>query len=275
MFRVAPLLMVTCLDFGLTAEPPLVQPLAPPPGPTTTAPATQPVQATTTQPVPHPAADARTERHVAELVAQLGDGDYRRREAAKHDLAALGPAIVPKLINHLPHPDEETSDRLIALIGTPQVLSARIEFAMRLLQTTDPDRIEQAVYLLFDDPPATCAPFKARARGATGALAAICGPIIEQLETRRAADATFREHYERLKVKDPAKADSLMELNLGSNIYAAEAAYWSAVEALEEHSAATTRPARLPPPPAPRIKLPTEPPRRGSPSKPPGESPPE
>lgn len=198
-----------------------------PPQQATTAPSSQPATRPASRPNQSPLAN-----RVDALVTQLGDRDYRRREAAQQDLAALGSAALPLLIQRVPNPDAETNDRLITLIGSPTAMALRIEFAARLLETADPDHMERAVYLLFDDPVAICEPFKLRVRDATGAMAAICAPIIEQLDRCRASDETTRNHIEKIRRKSPEKAAETLRKNKEGYLYNAEAAYWSAVEAL-------------------------------------------
>lgn len=203
---------------------------AAPPPPATTSPSTQPTTPPASRPTQSPLA-----HRVDALVTQLGDREYRRREAAQQELAALGSAALPLLIQRVPNPDAEINDRLITLIGTPAALAHRIEFATRLLETADPDHMERAVYLLFDDPVAACEPFKLRVRDATGAMAAMCAPIIEQLDRCRASDQTTRAHVEKIRRKSPEKAAETLRKNKEGYLYNAEAAYWSAVEALAAH----------------------------------------
>ncbi len=230
----------TALAAGLL--PLILQPSAghaTPPAQPSTSPSTQ----STTQPGARTAQSPLAHR-VDTLVTQLGDRDYRRRETAQQELAALGAAALPLLIQRVPNPDAEISDRLITLIGTPAALAHRIEFAARLLETADPDHMERAVYLLFDDPAAACEPFKLRVRGATGALAAICAPIIEQLDRCRASDENTRSHIEKIRRKSPAKAEETLQKNKEGFLYNAEAAYWSAVEALAAYIEQETPDAR-------------------------------
>lgn len=210
---------------------PLLQPSSAhqiaPPRQSTTAPSSRP----TTWPTSRPAQSSLA-RRIESLVVQLGDRDYRRREGAQQELASLGSAALPLLIQRVPHPDAEINDRLITLIGAPAAMALRIEFASRLLETADPDHLERAVYLLFDDPVAVCEPFKLRVRDATGAMAAICVPIIEQLDRCRASDEITRSHLEKIRRKSPEKAAETLRKNKEGYLYNAEAAYWSAVEAL-------------------------------------------
>lgn len=196
----------------------------------TTAPSSRPA----TWPVSRPAQSSLA-RRIESLVERLGDRDYRRREGAQQELASLGSDALPLLIQRVPHPDAEINDRLITLIGSPAALAHRIEFAARLLETADPDHLERAVYLLFDDPVAVCEPFKLRVRNATGATAAICAPIIEQLDRCRASDEITRSHIEKIRRKSPEKAAETLRKNKEGYLYNAEAAYWSAVEALAAH----------------------------------------
>src|SRR5262245_53621186 len=57
------------------------------------------------------------DREVALLIAQLGDRDFARRDAAQRRLITFGPAILPSLSRALISPDLEVRRRLLRLIG--------------------------------------------------------------------------------------------------------------------------------------------------------------
>jgi hypothetical protein len=194
--------------------------------PTTSAPATQP----TTRPEISPA----LRQHVDELIVRLGDKNFRIREQAQSELSALGQQVLKLLIDRLPCPSEEVNDRLLVIISKPALPALRVELASRLLATGDRDRIESAVYMLFEDPSAVCDLFIERTRTATGVLKIVAPPVIEQLESRKRMTAILRESLPRLREKNAEKAAQLVKMDADTNWYAALAALESAIDALAD-----------------------------------------
>jgi hypothetical protein len=194
--------------------------------PATSAPSTQPAARLEIPPT--------LRKHVFELVARLGDRDFRAREQAQHELSTLGEPALVLLIDLLPHPVEEVNDRLVAIIAKPSHPALRVELAAKLLATGDRDRIEKACYMLFENPTAVCDLFIGRTRNATGVLKIVAPPVIEQLETRKKMTATLRERLPRLRQKNAEKAAGLEKMDADTNWYSAEAAIESAVDALAE-----------------------------------------
>jgi len=216
-------------------------------GEPTSMPATQP--ATTraaTAPTSRPHEDPRTKSLVRRLVAELGAPAYRVREGAQKRLAKLGEKALPHLVEFIGSGDSEVANRVAALIKRPEDPHLRIEVAVRLLATADPDWMEPAVHMLFETPTVDYDLFVRRTAGARGIQRTIFKPVAEQLHTWKRITELFNRRQERLlqenRVEAAGKARKLHE---GSKLYQAEAAYWSAVEAMEDYG--VPKPARRPP----------------------------
>lgn len=192
--------------------------------------ATTAATAAATQPRVDPAMRERVQR----LVAQLGASSFAEREAAQRELAKLGEAAVPVLIPYIGSDDEEVAGRIAALVERPRDPSLRVDLAIALLKSTDPDWMERGVYLIFDAPRETGEMFLARTGHEVGSAKLVVEPVREQLLSWKQMEAVFQRSYARLLEKDPQRAESLRQMHEESNLYKAEAAYWTAVEALEE-----------------------------------------
>jgi len=195
----------------------------------TTAAASPPAttQTATTQP-----ATTQTARRVDRLIRQLGDADYRAREAAQAALADLGDAALPHVVQYLDSDDPEIVSRLGPLIRRPADPDLRVELAVRLIETEDPDWIEPGVHMLFREPRQDYDRLVARTADATGPRRALFDPIIAQLAQWRHMTEMFHQRYEKLKTSDPDAARRMRAMHAESELYQAEAAYWTAVEGL-------------------------------------------
>ncbi|MFQ5429136.1 MAG: hypothetical protein ACE5E1_02400 [Phycisphaerae bacterium] len=162
---------------------------------------------------------------------QLGAPEYRLRQAAQEKLADLGGTALPVLADFIDSPN-----------GDPVL---RVEIAVRLLATTDPDRMEPAVYMLFEDPIEDCDRFAARVRNAEGRRRAVFDAVAGQLAEWKKNTERFRKRRARLLREKPEAAARELKMQKESKFYQAEAAYWQAVDAAETYGQPVRR---LPPP---------------------------
>lgn len=211
----------------------------------TAVPATPPSSQPTTRPV---------SRSVVEhLIAELGSPDFKTREAAHRRLAEMGDEVNAELVKHVTDANEEIATRIVALLGKPKDPALRVELAVRLLSTADPDWMEKGVYLLFDSPREILDLYQSRTKDARGVERVIHDIVGEQLRTWKRNDDVFQKNYLRIQRKNPAAAERLRQSQGESNYYDAEAAYWSVVDAVADYHdpdlgerRATTRPTSAP-----------------------------
>jgi hypothetical protein len=197
-------------------------------------------QTATTRPATAPTSqthdDPKMKSLVRRLVAELGAPAYRVREDAQKKLAQLGEKALPHLVEFIGSGDPEVANRITALIKRPEDPHLRIEVAVRLLATADPDWMEPAVHMLFETPTVDYDLFVRRTAGAKGIERAIFKPVAEQLHEWKRITEIFNRRHERL-LRDTRIGATRKERKLheGSKLYQAEAAYWSAVEAIEDY----------------------------------------
>jgi len=207
---------------------------------------TLPAFAPTSQPASQPTTRRASRSEVARLVAELGSPDFTARESAHRRLAAMGEGISGELVKHVADANEEIASRVVALLGKPKDPALRVEAAVRLLATADPDWMEKGVYMLFDAPEEILDLYFTRTKAARGVERVIFDIVGERLRSWKRMNDIFRENYERAKAKNPEAAERLLQSNRDSNLYDAEAAYWSAVEAVADYrdpqGGATSRP---------------------------------
>ena len=201
-----------------------------------------------------PATSEPAVEQVTSLVNGLRSPSFKVREQSQAGLRALGPAALGQLIPFLSDKDAEVARRVAEIVDRPRDPVLRVEAAVRLLATTDPDWMERAVYMLFEDPPSVCDGFFQRTKGAAGAEAVIYAPIAEKLRDAVRRHRMMQSRHERMKDKPEIVARE-RKMNSESDQYDAEAAYWTAYEGLvdfeEQQNAAgsandrvTSRPAR-------------------------------
>ncbi len=199
-------------------------------------PTTQPASQPTSRPSPGIASPGLRERSdVARLVADLGSPDFKTRESAHRHLAELGDSADAELIEYVTDSNEEIASRVVALLGKPKDPALRVELAVRLLSTADPDWMENGVYLLFDSPNEIYDLYMSRTKDAHGVERVIFDIVGDQLRTWKKLNDVFQRNYEKIKRKNPAAAERLLQSNRDSNLYDAEAAYWTAVEAVADY----------------------------------------
>ncbi|HKQ47277.1 MAG TPA: hypothetical protein VJZ71_04305 [Phycisphaerae bacterium] len=189
----------------------------------------------TSQPASQPATRPAGRPEIVRLVAELGSPDFKARESAHRQLAAMGDAVSVELIEYIADPDEEIASRVVALLGKPKDPALRVEVAVRLLSTADPDWMERGVHLLFESPAEIIERFFDRTKDARGVERVIFDIVGERLRSWKKMDDIFQANYARAKEKNPEAAERLLQSNRESNLYDAEAAYWSAVEAVEDY----------------------------------------
>ena len=141
---------------------------------------------------------------------------------------------MPHLVDFIGDPNPEISNRIAALIRRPCDPVLRVEVAVRLLSVADPDWMEIAVYMLFEDPIADYDLFVERTRDATGLRRVIFEPVAERLKIWKSTTERFIIRQKRLRIEKPAAAAREAKSHKETKFYEAEAAYWSAVDALEE-----------------------------------------
>ncbi len=190
---------------------------------------------------------------VDHLISELGSPDFKTREAAHHRLAEMGDQANAELVEHVTDSNEEIATRSVALLGKPKDPALRVELAVRLLSTADPDWMEKGVYLLFDSPREIFDLYLSRTKDARGVERVIHDIVGEQLRSWKRNDDVFQRNFARIQEKNPAAAERLQQSQHDSNLYDAEAAYWSAVEAVADYRdpdradrRVTTRPTRRP-----------------------------
>lgn len=194
--------------------------------------------APSTQPASQPVESTSTKAEVDRLIKQLGSRRFKDREDAQRQLTLLGDGAASFLVPYVTSRDAEIAARVAAVIGTPRDPAVRVDLALRLIESTDPDWMERGVHMLFKSPGETADLFLARTESASGRNRAMFGPIREQFESWKRMERMFRASYERLKDKDPQRAEKLRESHEETALYCAEAAYWGAQDALldvQEH----------------------------------------
>lgn len=217
-------------------------------------PASRPIEATaapTTQP--------DFERRVHTLVKALGSSVYRERERAQLELARMGEAAVPVLVEFIGDPNPEIANRVTALIKRPSDPALRVETAVRLIATADPDHIELGVYMLFESPLEDYDLLIQRTSSLSGIQKATFVPIIEQMTQWRAITIRHLERQKMLLLENRIEvAANERNLHAGTMYYQAEAALMMAIDAALDYGspqadelpraatqpAPTTRPAR-------------------------------
>jgi hypothetical protein len=227
--------------------------------PTTSSPASAPsASMPASEPTSRSAADLvspEIRAKVDRLVGELASAEFTVREKAQQQLAAMGEAAMLPLMKHVNCPDLEVAERVSTLIVRPSNPEIRIEVAYSLLATGKSHLMEPAVYMLFREPLVDCEKFAARVQTSSGLARAVCDPVLEQLKTWKMQTEIFRRNYERFLKTKPDAAEQQARLHEGSEIYAAEAAFWQAVDAAHDFYS----------PPPPRPASPTT-----SPAPPPG-----
>lgn len=173
---------------------------------------------------------------VEKLVAQLGAREFQQREQAQHELAAIGEQALHHLLPYVTSEDQEIASRVASILGTPRDPELRVKLAMRLIESTDPDWMERGVHMLFKSPGEVFEPFMERTKSARGIGRVLYAPVREQFEAWKRMDDMIQRTYERVRMKDAERAEQLLKTHAESNMYCAEAAYWGALEALEDYS---------------------------------------
>jgi hypothetical protein len=178
----------------------------------------------TSQPASQPASG-----EITKLIAELGAADFKTREAAHRRLEALGDSASAELIEHVADSNEEIANRVVAILGKPKDPAVRVELAVRLLETADPDWMEKGVYLLFDSPEEVIDLYFRRTKGAHGLQRMIFEIVGQQLRSWKKMNDIFQDNYERIRRKNPEAAERLRQSN-GIPTCTMPRRYWSAVE---------------------------------------------
>lgn len=218
-------------------------------------PATRPAEMATTRQTVEKSVSARV---IDSWVRKLGSPRFVDRQAAQRRLEALGDSATPYLLRYISDSNPEIAGRIVASIRNPREPEDRVELAWRLLCTTNPDWMERAVHVIFEEPGETCDLFIDRAEDATGIDRVISEPVVSWLERWKEDDRRFKLRYEETKQGNPVAATRLRSMHIDGRMYLAEAAYWESLEALLDHcsgsgevksvSRATTRPTTTPVP---------------------------
>jgi len=211
------------------------------PKPPTTATSSAP--STTSRPAgPSPVVAAKIDR----LIQRLGDRDFRTRERAQRELAALGDVALPQIAANLGHDNPEVAHRLKSLLRRPDDAALRVATAERLIASADPDWMETGVYMLFRDPIADADAFRSITDRSTGIERAMFEPIADQLDGWKRMTELHLRRQETLVKEKPEAAAKERKMHADSLYYEAEAAYWQAVEAAEsyreEHESSAGKP---------------------------------
>lgn len=187
---------------------------------------------------------------VKQLIARLGSPDFKTRESAQTALERLGEAAMPTLVEYVGHKNPEIANRVAALIRRPSDPELRVETAIRLMATADPDWMEMGVYMVFASPLEDYDLLAARAVESKGIERAILQPVVEQLKEWRGITLIHQEFVKKhTALGNTEKIKTQEELHQGSMYYQAESALAYAVEAAIEfkpvdgnEAAPTTRP---------------------------------
>jgi len=185
------------------------------------------------------------------LVRQLGAAKYAVRESAQKQLTDMGEAALPYLLEFIGSDNPEVSNRVASVIRRPKSPALRVEIAARLLSTADPDQMEAGVYMLFESPIEDYDLFVKRMKKSRGIERAIFEPVAERLAVWKDITERFNRRYARLRREKPDAAERELKNHRETKYYQAEAAYWPALEALEDYEVrdrplrhTTTRPVK-------------------------------
>lgn len=197
------------------------------------------------------ATSSRASSHIRRLVEQLGDKSYEKREAAQRELAALGDAALPELVQVIDCDNAEIARRTHLLIRRPKDPALRVELVRRLIATGDPARVQTGIYMLFKSPIEDYPRFKEVTDASTGVERAMFKPVCEQLKQWRQATEIFeRRQQEHAEKNELEAAKKEREMQAGSYYYQAEAGYALAIDAyteyLEAHSGVLPAPTSQP-----------------------------
>ncbi len=174
---------------------------------------------------------------IRRLIHRLGDRVYRVREQAQTALARLGPAALPYLVEFIDSRDPEIANRVVSLIKRPEDAALRMVVVVRLLSTGDPDLMEPGVHMLFEEPLIDYGLFVASTKNAKGLQRAIFEPIAAQLaEWKQATELHLARRVNLLRDQRISVAADELKQHRGTRLYQAEAAYWQAVDAVEEYA---------------------------------------
>jgi len=184
---------------------------------------------------------------IARLIHDLGASDFRRRNAAQARLTELGVTALPSLIRHINNPSPEIADRVLAIVQPPTDPDLRVELAVALLATARPEPMERAVYMMFDMPEACCERFLRAAGEMKGRDRLVGNAIADQFRSWRGQFEVFQRHYEKTSKRDPDAAARILKMQTDGNIVHAEAAFQTALDALETAGGDRAAPGRPPP----------------------------
>jgi hypothetical protein len=156
----------------------------------------------------------------------------------------MGEAVLPALIPHISDDDAEVAGRIRELVAKPREPKLRVEIGARFIETADPDWMERGVHMLFEDPTSVSDLFAKRAQAAEGIRQALLTPVAEQLARTKARKENFRARYPKWAKENPEAAARLLNMDKASDLYDAEAAYWTAYDVLGdwEEESGTSRP---------------------------------
>ncbi len=204
---------------------------------TTTAPSatTQSASQPTSLPTSLPALSAELETQVKKLIQELADADYQKRESSQKKLAELGEPILPLLVQYVNDKNPEISQRVDALIGRPRNAVVRVEVAFHLLISADPDLMERAVTMLFESPVEDYDLFVQRTAETKGIQREVCKVVASQMHLWKQATEIAQRQYERFRETKPDAAERTLKLHRESRPYQIEAAYWTAIDVMEEY----------------------------------------
>jgi hypothetical protein len=202
---------------------------------------------------------------IASLIADLGSTDFRKRSAAQTRLSELGPTALPSLLRHINDPSPEIAERVQALVTPPADASMRVDLAVALLATRRPEVMERAVYMMFDMPDQCCELFLVKVPAMQGGDRIVGDAIAEQFRTWRGHNEAFLRNYKKILDRDAQAAARIKKMHTDGFAVHAEAAFQTALEALEstdsqghapETPLPTTRPVTKQPPAAPKDSQP-------------------
>lgn len=172
---------------------------------------------------------------IAAQLAALRSKSFKAREQAQEKLRRAGNEALPFVIPLIADTDDEVASRAVEIVGKPADPAFRVEAAIQLLTTADPDLMERAVHMLYENPIAVGDLFAARTRDDKGVQRVITEPIATHLNASVKRLRNFQSHYDKIANEKPDAAEKQKKMSEETNGYEAEAAYWTAYEALLEY----------------------------------------
>mgnify|MGYP001581608071 CR=1 FL=1 len=172
---------------------------------------------------------------ISALLVDLRSKKFKTREQAQSKLIRARDEVLVYVIPLLNDADAEVASRAATIVGKPADPALRVEAAIRLLTTADPDLMERAVHMLYENPLSVGDLFIARTKDDQGMQRVVTEPVALHLKASVVRLRNFQKHYEKLVQEKPEAAEKQKQMSEETNGYEAEAAFWTVYEGLLEH----------------------------------------